>query len=200
MTLDPDFKYFLVGKETAQALTHGQAESLPGMVAVFTCDDFTGTPTYWQSAESAFPDSEPGLNPAWMFGESGAHEDDLAQLEVKTKYTTPAGVWADISDTTGGAANNTGRFLVGVKGSGAASMVAETHGDFSGFTDHTNLSVGYAYSNTDGGQRIYVTAFLSPFFAAQVQEVNIYAAYDGEVPPPAAAFWTGFLGGAREIL
>ncbi|ODT38044.1 MAG: hypothetical protein ABS55_01760 [Lautropia sp. SCN 70-15] len=205
MTLDPDFKYFLVGKETAQILTHAQAESLEGMVSVFTCDDFSGysgppgwsIPTHWQLPVSAYPGPTlPNFNAAWMFGESGAHENDLAQLEVITKYTTPSGAWADISETSGGPANNTGLFLVGVKGPAAASMIAESYGDFTDFIGPTDLSVGYAYSNTDGGQRIYVTAFGSPFFEALVQQVHVYAAYDA--PPPAAAFWTDFIG-SREV-
>lgn len=210
MTLDPDFKYFLVGKETAQALTHEQAESLDGMVSVFTCDDFSGysgppgwsIPAHWQLPASAYPGPTlPNFNPAWMFGETGAHENDLAQLEIITKYTSLGGAWTGPGDSgfVGTPADNTGLFLVGVKGTAAAAMVAETYGDFAGFDTPTDPSVGYGYSNTDGGQRIYVTAFGSPFFEAQVQQVHVYAAHDGEVAPPAPSFWTSFIG-SREVL
>ncbi len=200
MTLDPTFSYFLVGKTTAEILSHSQAGSLVGMQAVFSCLDFSGyagaptytDPAYWQSAASAFPGGHANFNAAWMFGESGIHENELAELEVTTLYTTPSGAWADISETTGGAENNTGLFLVGVKGASASVFTAVTYGDYSGFTSPTDKSVGYAYSTTDGGQRIYVTTSSLPFFEPQVSQVLIYAAYDAPPIPP--AFWTGFVG------
>lgn len=206
MVLDPAFEYFLVGKTTAQHLTHEQASSLSGMQEVFSCTDFSGysgppgwsIPAYWQSGVSSYPGVQPNFSPAWVFGENGTHENDLAQLEVVTKYTTPAGAWADISETSGGPANNTGLFLVGVKGPAAAAMGVETYGD-GGITTFMTPSVGYAYSNTDGGQRVYVTAYNSPFFQAQVEQVLVYAAYDGVPPPAPTEFWTSFVG-SREII
>ena len=206
MTPDPAFEYFLVGKTTAQHLTHGQVAALSGMQEVFTCADFSGysgppdwtLPAYWQSGVSSYPSTPPNFNPAWMFSVSGVHENDLAQLEVITKYTTPTGEWADISETSGGPANNTGLFLVGVKGSVASSMSAETYGD-GGISSFTSPSVGYAYSNTDGGQRIYVTALDPLFFEASIDQVKVYAAYDGVPPAPPTEFWTSFVG-SREIV
>lgn len=207
MTPDPAFEYFLVGKTTAQHLTHGQVAALSGMQEVFTCTDFSGysgppdwtLPAYWQSGVSSYPSTPPNCLPASMFGVSGAHENDLAQLEVVTKYTTPEGTWADISETSGGPTNNTGLFLVGVKGPAASSMGVETYGDGSSLTTFTTPSVVYAYSNTDGGQRVYVTAYNSPFFQAQVEQILVYAAYDGVPPPAPTEFWTSFVG-SREII
>ncbi len=192
MTLDPAFTYFLVGKDVAESLSLSQAELLEGMQLVVVCTDFDSNPEYWQTPGTGFPDSYPNLNPAWMFGETGVHENEFAQLEVATKYTAPDGSWADISETTGGAENNTGLFLVGVKGTAAGAMIAEAYGDGGGGGGPAALSVGYAYSPTDGGQHIYVTAYASPFLKAQVSQVLVYAAYDA--PPPLPAFWTNFIG------
>lgn len=204
MVLDDTYAYYLVGKTTAQALTHAQAESLPDMQSVFTCTDFSGysgppdwtLPDYWQSPESYY-----GLallcEPAGFYGEAGPDEYDMAAMQVVTKYTAPDGSWTGVD---GGDANElTGRFLVGVKGPSQALFVAQTNGDGSDPSPLAGPTVLYAYSNTDGGQYISVVTPSTPYFQPQVDAVIILAAYDGEVPEPPPSFWTSFVN-AREVL
>lgn len=202
MALDPSYAYYLVGKETALALTYAQADALPGMQPVFTCTDFSGysgppdwtLPDYWQSPESYY-----GSNllciPAESFGETGPAIYDMAAMQVNTKYTNSDGTWAgSVSDPN----NQTGRFLVGVKGPSQALFTPVTYGDGSSSEPVTVLTVSYAYSNTDGGQYIVVATPADPYFQPQVDAVVILAAYDGEVPEPPGNFWTKFVG-SREI-
>ena len=203
MVLDPTYAYFLVGKTTAQALTHAQAEALPDMQSVFTCTDFSGysgppewtLPDHYQSPESYY-----GYGftcaPASRYGETGPTEYDMAAMEVVTKYTAPDGTWT--TDLTDGPDNLTGRFLVGVKGPSQALFVPRTNGSGSPTEPLTDPSVVYAYSDTDGGQYISVVTPSTPYFQAQVDAVIMFAAYDGEPPEPPTNFWTSFVG-SREI-
>lgn len=207
MTLDPTYSYFLVGKATALSLTHAQAETLEGMQSVFVCTDFSGysgppdwhEPVSWQLPESFY--GQPLTTyPASFVGEAGPEKDDLAYIELTTKYQKPDGSWTDdLSD--GDPADLTGRFLVGVKGPSQDLFVPRTLGDGSGgpIIGSDPLFVAYAFSNTDGGQRVYVAAAQSPYFMPQVEAVIILSAYDGEPPEPPPKFWTRFVG-AREIL
>lgn len=203
MVLDPTYAYFLVGKTTAQALTHAQAEALPDMQSVFTCTDFSGysgppewtLPDHYQSPESYYSYGFT-CDPASLYGETGPTEYDMAAMQVVTKYTTPDGTWT--TDLTDGPDNLTGRFLVGVKGPSQALFVPQTNGSGSPPGPLTGPSVVYAYSNTDGGQYISVVTPSTPYFQSQVDAVIMFAAYDGEPPEPPTNFWTGFIG-SREI-
>ncbi len=204
MVLDPTYAYYLVGKATAQALTHAQAEALPDMQSVFTCTDFSGysgppdwtLPDHYQSPESYYGSSIL-CEPASFYGETGPSEYDMAAVEVVTKYTAPDGTWT--TDLGAGADNLTGRFLVGVKGPSQALFNPQTNGDGSAPEPLTGPSVVYEYSNTDGGQYISVVTPSSPYFQPQVDAVIMLAAYDGEVPEPPPSFWTSFVN-AREVL
>ena len=205
MVLDDTYAYYLVGKTTTQALTHAQAESLPDMQSVFTCTDFSGysgppdweLPTYWQSPESYYGISLV-CGPAYLYGEAGPSEYDMAAMQVVTKYTTPDGNWtSDLSE--GNASDLTGRFLVGVKGPSQALFTPITSGDGGATGPLTGNSVVYAYSNTDGGQYISVVTPLTPYFQPQVDAVLIFAAYDGVPPEPPSNFWTSFIG-SHEII
>lgn len=205
MVLDPTYTYFLVGKATAEVLTHEQAELLADMQSVFTCTDFSGysgppdwtLPDYWQSPESYY-----GIlllcEPAYFYGEAGPSEYDMAAMQLVTKYTTPEGNWT--SDLSGGNASDlTGLFLVGIKGPSQALFVPITNGDGTDPATLVGPSVVYAYSNTDGGQYISVVTPLTPYFQPQVDSVLIFAAYDGVPPEPPPNFWTSFVN-AREVV
>lgn len=209
MELDDTYAYYLVGKTTAQALTHAQAESLPGMQSVFTCTDFSGysgppgwaLPDYYQS-----PESDNGLplqcGTAYSLnGKAGPSMYDLAAIRLTTKHMTPDGNWT--SGLSGANTSDlTGRFLVGIKGPSQALFTPITYGDNSSVPERvTGLSVVYSYSPDMGaGQYISVVTTLNPYFQPQVDAVLIFAAYDGGVPPePQPNFWTSFVN-AREVV
>lgn len=203
MALDPSYAYYLVGKETAQALTYAQADALPDMQLVFTCTDFSGysgppdwtLPDYWQSPESYYGNDLQCIT-AENFGETGPAIYDMAAMQIITKYTNSDGTWAGTVSDPG---NQTGRFLVGVLGPSQALFTPVTYSDGGSSGPITVPTVSYAYSNTDGGQYVRVATPADPYFQPQVDAVIILAAYDGDVPEPPGNFWTRFIG-SQEIV
>lgn len=200
MTLDPTFKYFLVGKATAQALSHAQAESLGYMPSIFTAtlgtDPVGAGADYWMASEPYY--GEPNFTWAESISfEPPPHDHDTAQVSIATKYVNPNGTWTPAGpEMLLSPDKSTGLFLVALKGPAAALFVPVTGADFEDFTswgDYGARTIVFGYSNTDGGQFVYITATESPYLIPSLlSEIQIYAAYDAPPPPP--AFWTDFIG------